>query len=314
MWDWQATPTRWTTDPPPVPSQQAVVRPPPAAAARAPRSLPCGRYTLPVGGRALVMGILNVTPDSFSDGGRYLSPTAARDRALAMVEEGADLIDLGGESTRPGADPVPLAEELRRVLPVIQALAPTLPVPLSIDTRKAAVAREAVAAGASMVNDVSALRGDPAMAGVIAGAGVPVILMHMQGTPQMMQDHPQYTDVVAEVVRWLQAAAVDAQARGIAAERICLDPGMGFGKRLAHNLRLLRHLDRLVETGYPVVVGPSRKSFLGEILQVGPDERLMGTAAAVALAVAQGAAIVRVHDVKAMAHVVRTAGAICRAA
>ena len=313
MLDWQATPTRWTTDPPPVPNQQAVAGRPVAAAASASRSLPCGRYTLPVGARTLVMGILNVTPDSFSDGGRYLSLPAARDRALAMVEEGADLIDLGGESTQPGAEPVPLAEELRRVLPVIQALVPTLPVPLSIDTRKAAVAREAIAAGASMVNDVSALRGDPAMADVIARAGVPVILMHMQGTPQTMQDHPQYTDVVAEVVRWLQTAAADAQAHGIAAERICLDPGMGFGKRLAHNLRLLHHLDRLVETSYPVVVGPSRKSFLGEILQVGPEARLMGTATAVALAVAQGVAIVRVHDVKAMVHVVRTAEAICRA-
>ena len=259
------------------------------------------------------MGILNVTPDSFSDGGRFLHPSAARDRALQLAADGADLIDIGGESTRPGAAPVPVDEELRRVLPVIQALAPTLPIPLSIDTRKAAVAREALAAGASLVNDVTALRGDPAMADVVADAGVPVILMHMQGTPETMQQNPQYADVVSEVAGRLQEAAADAKARGIAEEQIVLDPGLGFGKRPEQNLALLRHLDRFVALGYPVVVGPSRKSFIGLVLeQPDPNERSMGTAAAVAVAVWQGAAMVRVHDVGAIRQVVRLTEAIRR--
>jgi len=279
----------------------------------APRPLACGRHRLLLGARTLVMGILNVTPDSFSDGGRYLDPSAACERARAMVAEGADLIDVGGESTRPGAAPVAAEEELRRVLPVIQTLAPLLSVPLSIDTRKAVVAREALAAGATLVNDVTALRGDPVMADVVASAGVPAILMHMQGTPPTMQEAPRYDDVVAEVAGWLQEAAAEARARGVAAEQILIDPGLGFGKRPEQNLQLLRHLDRFVETGYPVVVGPSRKSFVSAILQVGPEERLMGTAAAVAVAVAHGAAIVRVHDVQAMGQVVRLAEAIRRA-
>ena len=279
----------------------------------APRTLPCGRHRLLLGARTLVMGILNVTPDSFSDGGRYLDPSAARARALAMVAEGADLIDIGGESTRPGAAPVAADEELRRVLPVITLLAPLLPVPLSIDTSKAVVAREALAAGATLVNDVTALRGDPAMAEVVAAAGVPAILMHMQGTPLTMQAAPHYDDVVGEVTGWLQEAAADARARGVAPEQILIDPGLGFGKQPDHNLQLLRHLDRLVETGYPVVVGPSRKSFVSAVLSVGPEERVMGTAAAVAVAVAHGAAIVRVHDVQAMSQVARVAEAIRRA-
>jgi len=266
------------------------------------------------GARPLVMGILNVTPDSFSDGGRYLEPAAACERARAMVAEGADLIDIGGESTRPGAIPVPADEELRRVLPVIRALAPTLPIPLSVDTRKAVVAREALAAGASMINDVTALKGDPAMADVVAQAGVPVILMHMQGTPETMQQAPQYADVVADVAGWLQEAAADARARGVAEAQLLIDPGLGFGKRPEHNLQLLRALDRFVETGYPVVVGPSRKSLISAVLGVSPDARLAGTAAAVAWAAAAGAAIVRVHDVRAMAQVVRMTDAIRRGA
>ena len=259
------------------------------------------------------MGILNVTPDSFSDGGQYLAPRAAHDRAWAMVEEGADVIDVGGESTRPGATPVALSEELRRILPVIQSLASELPVPLSIDTRHAEVAREALAAGATLVNDVTALRGDPAMADVVARAGVPVILMHMQGTPATMQQQPHYRDIVAEGVGWLQEAAADARARGVAEEQILIDPGLGFGKRPEHNRALLNHLDRLVDTGYPVVVGPSRKSFISATLGGTTEDRLMGTAAAVATAVARGAAIVRVHDVRAMADVVRMTEALCRA-
>ena len=278
-----------------------------------PRPLPCGRFRLTVGGRPLIMGILNVTPDSFSDGGRYLEPAAAQARALAMVAEGADLIDVGGESTRPGAVPVPAGEELRRVLPVIEALAPVLPVPISVDTRKALVARQALAAGASLVNDITALTGDPAMADVVAETGVPVILMHMQGTPDTMQQAPHYADVVEEVTAWLQEAAVAARARGIAETQILIDPGIGFGKRPEHNLQLLRSLDRVAAAGYPVVVGPSRKSVIGAVLGGGPEDRVWGTAAAVAWAASAGAAILRVHDVGAMAQVVRMTDAIRRA-
>lgn len=260
----------------------------------------------------MILGVVNVTPDSFSDGGRFLNPVAACEHARRLVDEGADLIDVGGESTRPGAQPVPVDEELRRVLPVIEALAPVLPVPLSIDTRKAAVARAALEAGACLVNDISALRADPEMPDVVATTGVPVILMHMRGTPETMQDHPQYRDVVDEVTAWLIEAAAVSKARGVAQEQILIDPGLGFGKDLQHNLALLRHLDRLVETGYPVVVGPSRKSFIGAVLQADVHERLMGTAAAVAWAVAQRAAVVRVHDVRAMVQVVRMMDAIVR--
>lgn len=260
------------------------------------------------------MGILNITPDSFSDGGRYLEPSAARARARAMVAEGADLIDIGGESTRPGAVPAPADEELRRVIPVIRALAPSLTIPISVDTRKAVVAREALAAGASMINDVTALRGDPEMAEIAARSGVPVVLMHMQETPETMQADPRYGDVVAEVTGWLQEAAVDARARGVAEDQILIDPGFGFGKRPEHNLRLLRSLDRLVDTGYPVLIGPSRKATIGAVLGGGPEDRMMGTAATVAWAAAAGAAIVRVHDVKAMRQVVEMVEAIRRAA
>ncbi|MBI4227270.1 MAG: dihydropteroate synthase [Candidatus Omnitrophica bacterium] len=290
----------------------------PAASPRPPHNVPrplaCGRFQLMVGGRTLVMGILNVTPDSFSDGGRYLDPSAACARARAMVDEGADLIDIGGESTRPGAAPVPAGEELRRVLPVIRALAPILPVPISVDTRKAVVAREAVAAGASLINDVTALTGDPDMGDVVARTGAPVILMHMQGTPETMQQGPRYADVVTEVTGWLREAAAGAQARGVAEAQILIDPGIGFGKRPGHNLQLLRAVDRFVATGYPVVVGPSRKSVIGAVLGGGPDERLMGTAAAVAWAASAGAAMVRVHDVRAMRQVVEMIEAVRRAA
>ena len=244
------------------------------------------------------MGILNATPDSFSDGGLFLRPDAAARHAERMVEDGADLIDVGGESTRPGSRPVPLAEELHRVIPVIERLAARVRVPISVDTSKAEVARLAIDAGASMVNDVTALRGDARMAGVVARAGVPVILMHMRGTPQAMQRRPRYRDVVEDVATFLEGAARRAQAAGIARERLLLDPGIGFGKALAHNLSLLRRLDRFVAMGYPVVIGPSRKSFIGQILGAPPEERLAGTLACIAFAAARGAAMVRVHDVK----------------
>ena len=259
------------------------------------------------------MGILNVTPDSFSDGGQFVDPAAACRQAWRMVEEGADLLDLGGESTRPGAAPVPAEEELRRVLPVIETLAAQLPVPISIDTRKARVAAKALAAGASLVNDISALTHDPDMGDVVACAGVPVILMHMQGRPDTMQQDPRYRDVVEEVAGWLQEAAAGARGRGIAENQLLVDPGIGFGKRAEHNLSLLRHLDRLVATGMPVVVGTSRKSFIGTVLGAGVEDRLHGTLATVAWAAAKGAAIVRVHDVKPAVQAVRMIDAIRQA-
>ena len=249
-----------------------------------------------------VMGIVNVTPDSFSDGGEFLDASAAIAHAGRLATEGADLIDVGGESTRPGAQPVALAEELRRVVPVIEGIAAVTDVPVSIDTMKADVAEAALAAGASFVNDVTALRGDPRMVEVVAAAGVPVCLMHMLGEPRTMQHDPRYEAVVDEVARFLGERAEWACAQGVRAERICVDPGIGFGKTLAHNLELLRRLDRIVALGYPVVVGVSRKRFLGAV--TGADEGDRGAASLVAslAAVRAGAWMVRVHDVRAMRH------------
>lgn len=243
------------------------------------------------------MGILNVTPDSFSDGGRFATPSAALRQAERMAAEGADLIDIGGESTRPGASAVSCEEELRRVLPVIRRVSRRLSIPLSIDTAKAEVARQALDAGASLVNDVTALRGDPAMAAVVAQARVPVILMHMRGTPRTMQRRPRYHDVVREVRAALRQALRKAAQAGIAREHLLIDPGLGFCKTPAHNLALLRHLDRLAALA-PVVVGPSRKSFIGHVLDVPVQERVPGTLACVVYAAAHGATMVRVHDVK----------------
>ena len=255
-----------------------------------------------------VMGVLNVTPDSFSDGGDFFSTDAALERARRMVEEGAAIIDVGGESTRPGAQPVPLDEELRRVLPVIEALHGSLPVPVSVDTRKPRVMSAAVAAGAGLINDVNALRAEGAAA-VAAGLGVPVCLMHMQGEPQSMQAAPRYTHVVEEVTGFLLDRARACIAAGVARHRILLDPGFGFGKTVEHNLRLLRHLDRLVAHGYPVLVGLSRKSMIGHILGLPVDKRLYPGVALAVLAVWQGAAIVRCHDVRETREAIR----MCRA-
>ena len=255
--------------------------------------------------RLLIMGVLNVTPDSFSDGGVYLDSEAAIRHAEEMVAAGADVLDIGGESTRPGAQPVVIDEELRRIIPVIQALAERVNVPISVDTSKAEVARQAIAAGASIVNDVTALRGDPVMARVIARAGASVILMHMQGAPQTMQQRPRYRDVVADVGTFLAERIRAARRAGIAGDRIWIDPGLGFGKTDAHNLALLQRLSELQRLRTPIVVGPSRKSFIGRLLRIeDPRERLAGTLACVALALEQGASMVRVHDVKAVAEFV----------
>lgn len=259
-------------------------------------TLQCGRFALDL--RApLIMGIVNVTPDSFSDGGRFMATDQAVSHALQLVEEGADLLDIGGESTRPGAQAVSEDEEIRRVVPVIEALL-TLNVPLSVDTMKPGVMRAAIAAGADLVNDVNALQADGAMEAV-AGSRAAVCLMHMQGQPATMQQAPSYGDAVSEVEEYLLERASAAQAAGIDAERIVLDPGFGFGKTLDHNLALFRELPRLVSRGYPVLAGVSRKSMLGAITGRPVDQRLHASVAAALMAAERGARILRVHDVAA---------------
>ncbi len=267
--------------------------------------------------RALIMGVLNVTPDSFSDGGKFLDVDRAVAHAQEMAKAGADIIDVGGESTRPGAEPVGLEEELRRVLPVIERLQDLV---VSVDTTKAAVAEKALAAGARIVNDVSALRFDLRMVDVVRDAGARVVLMHMQGTPQTMQQEPRYDNVVAEVRSFLAERIAFAEARGLKKTQIAVDPGIGFGKTVEDNLRLLAHLDDFSTLGCPLLVGTSRKSFIGKVLDPlgagtvhAVDQRLWGTAATIAWAVAHGARILRVHDVAEMADVVRMVEAIKQA-
>jgi dihydropteroate synthase len=261
-----------------------------------PPALRCGRFSLSLE-RPLVMGVVNVTPDSFSDGGRYLEPGMAVAHATRLVEEGADILDVGGESSRPGALPVSAADELERVLPVLDALRDA-GLPLSIDTVKPEVMRAALDRGASMVNDVNALRA-PGAAEAVAATGAAVCLMHMQGEPRTMQREPRYEDVVGEVGAYLGERAAAAQASGIGRDRIVLDPGFGFGKSVAHNLALLRDLFRLAGLGYPLMVGLSRKSTLGAITGRSSGERMPASIAAALLAVQRGARIVRVHDVAA---------------
>ncbi len=245
-----------------------------------------------------IMGVVNVTPDSFSDGGRYLDPAAAVAHGRALSAQGADILDIGGESTRPGADPVPAAEECRRVVPVIAGLREAgCPAAISIDTTKADVAAAALDAGATIVNDVSALRGDPDMAGLVAERQATVCLMHMRGAPRTMQDDPRYVDVVAEVREFLAARIAAASAAGIARERIVVDPGIGFGKTPTHNLALLAAVGELVTLGPPVLIGTSRKSFLGRLTGRDVGERLPATIATNVLAFARGARMFRVHDV-----------------
>jgi dihydropteroate synthase len=255
------------------------------------------------------MGVLNVTPDSFSDGGRYRDPRAALARAREMVAEGAAVIDVGGESTRPGAQPPTPEEELRRVLPVVEALVAELPVPVSVDTSTPAVMRRACAAGAGLVNDVRALA-RPGALEAAAEAGAAVCLMHMRGEPSTMQEAPRYRDVVAEVCDDLSARMEACEAAGIPRGRILLDPGFGFGKTLAHNLSLLQGLGRVVGLGQPVLVGLSRKSMIGSLLDAPVDRRLYGSLAAAVLAVAAGARLVRVHDVRATVEALAVAGAV----
>jgi len=262
--------------------------------------------------RPLLMGIVNVTPDSFFDGGRFCDPHRAVAHALRLVEEGADLLDIGAESTRPGALPVDVQEERRRLVPVVAAVAKAVSVPISVDTSKSEVARAAIDAGAIMVNDVTALRGDSTMVDVVAQAGAGLVLMHMQGTPDTMQHAPRYDDVVGEVAQFLAERIRFAIDHGVAKDRIVVDPGIGFGKTLGHNLDLLANLRVFTELGYPLLVGPSRKGFIGQLTDQSVEARGWGTAGVVALAVEQGANILRVHDIGPMKDVAKVAVAIAR--
>ena len=248
--------------------------------------------------RVLVMGTLNLTPDSFYDGGRYPTKAAAIERALRMVDEGADIIDIGGESSRPGARPVSVAEELEWLIPVIERIHRRTDILLSVDTTKGAVATEAIAAGTSIVNDISALRFDAKMAGVVAKSNAFVVLMHMKGMPETMQNGPSYNNPVEEIRAFLAERIEAAISAGIPADKIIVDPGIGFGKRLPDNLAIIRGLSRFSVLGAPILVGLSRKSFLGDILDLPAEERLEGTIAANAIAILNGADIIRVHDVK----------------
>jgi dihydropteroate synthase len=263
--------------------------------------------------RTLVMGVLNVTPDSFSDGGRFYDKVRAVEHGVKLANDGADIIDVGGESTRPGSESIPVEEELRRVIPVISALAKEVKVPISVDTCKSAVAARAVEAGAAIVNDISALRFDPLMVDVVAQSGVAVVLMHMKGTPRDMQIAPSYDDLLNEIGSFLQGRIQWAVDRGVQPDRIIVDPGIGFGKTVEHNLAILKGLSHFKTLGRPILLGTSRKSFIGHILQADVEHREEGSAATVAIGIWNGANIVRVHDVARMAPVVRMTDAILRA-
>lgn len=265
---------------------------------------------IPIHDCPLIMGIVNITPDSFSDGGRYLAVDRAVAQALALVDQGADILDLGAESTRPGAIPVSEQEEMDRLLPVLSEVVKQTTVPVSVDTMKSRVARAALAAGASIINDVTAMRFDPDMAQVVATYGAGVVLMHMQGTPVTMQESPHYENVVSEVGEFFEERIDAAQQAGIAKSHIVLDPGFGFGKLQVHNLELLNRLSAFSRFGCPLLVGLSRKALLGKILDRPVQDREWGTAAAVAMAVDRGAAIIRVHEVAAMKDVVKVAAAV----
>ena len=258
------------------------------------------------------MGILNVTPDSFSDGGCYLDVERAVAHAERMVAEGATLIDIGGESSRPGASPVSIREELSRIIPVIRAIVDIVDVLLSVDTYKAEVARRALEAGAHLINDITALRGDTAMAAVISEMEAGLVLMHMKGTPRTMQQAPEYDDVVSEICDSLQKSIEAAESHGISAERIIIDPGIGFGKTMKHNLEILKRLTEFRGLNKPLLIGTSRKSFIGNILDLPVTERVEGTTATVCWAIAHGADILRVHDVKANVRAARMTDALYR--
>ena len=273
--------------------------------------LRCGSQTFDFAERTYVMGILNITPDSFSDGGRFLNHGEALDHAKQMVDEGADIIDVGGESTRPGAQPASLEEEYGRVIPFIEKLASQVEVPISIDTTKAEVAKDALEAGAAIINDISALRFDPQMASLASEQGVPVVLMHMRGTSETMQHHLVYDSLISEIHSFLKERIEYAESVGIDSQKIIIDPGIGFGKSVPDgNLSIIKNLSSFKDLGKPILVGTSRKAFIGNVLNLGVEEREEGTAATISLAISNGAHIVRVHDVGKMKRVVKMVDAI----
>lgn len=275
--------------------------------------LECGPFRLTLGKRTLIMGVLNVTPDSFSDGGLFFDKEKAVAQGEALAASGADIIDVGGESTRPFSQAVPVEEEIRRVVPVIEKLTARVSIPISIDTSKAKVAKRAISVGASIVNDIGALRLDPTMAKVVADTGVPVILMHMKGTPNNMQVDPSYRNVVADVKDFLANAIDRATQAGIASDKIIVDPGIGFGKTLTHNLLLIKNISAFHALEVPVLIGPSRKSFIANLLGDDKECREVGTQATVAVAALQGVHMVRVHDVERTKYTLKMVEAITNA-
>jgi dihydropteroate synthase len=278
-------------------------------------ALKAGNYVLELGERTQVMGILNVTPDSFSDKGLYFDPKAAVDRAWQIAEEGADILDIGGESTRPGSIGVGEEEELRRVLPILKSLVSgrRYPIPISIDTSKAVVAKVSLENGASIINDIASLQREPEIGNVTAEHGAALILMHMRGEPKNMQSIPPSDDILRDIEVWAQEAVARAQRCGVSSDKIVLDPGIGFGKTAVQNLELLRNLDRLAAAGFPILVGTSRKSFIGSIIKKPANELVLGTGATVAASIIYGAHMVRVHDVAAIREVADVTDAIVRA-
>ncbi len=269
-----------------------------------------GDYVLPIEERTCIMGVLNVTPDSFSDGGMYLDPDRAAQHAKNLAAEGADIIDIGGESSRPGAKSITPQEEIDRIMPVIRAVKALVSVPISVDTYKSEVARLALLEGASIVNDISGLKSDPKMASVIAELDAGVVLMHMKGTPKDMQSGPEYGNVIEEIYEYLSKSIDLAITAGIDKDKIIIDPGIGFGKTLEHNLLILKELEKFKKLKKPILIGTSRKSFIGKITGAETGDRLMGTAASCALAIINGANIIRVHNVSALRDVARVVDAI----
>ena len=276
------------------------------------RIIKCGKYSLEIGKRTLVMGVVNVTPDSFSDGGQFFNAEKAIEHAKRLAKEGADIIDIGGESTRPGSDSLTLEEEMRRVIPVIEGISERLEVPISIDTYKSEIAKIALNAGASMINDISALRFDAKIADIAVDYDVPLILMHMKGTPKNMQIDPTYDSVVNEIKEFLRERINFAVSKGVKRKSIIIDPGIGFGKTTEHNYEIIRRLSELKELDLPILIGTSRKSFIGKTLDLDVNERLEGTLATITMSIINGADIVRVHDVKEVRRAARMTDAIYR--
>ena len=278
-----------------------------------PLAVQAGDYLLEFNGRTHLMGILNVTPDSFSDGGMFFDKKTAVEHGIRLADEGADIIDVGGESTRPGAEPVPLEEELKRVIPVIRELAGEVDVPISIDTYKSEVAQEAIDAGASIINDISGLRFDDRMAGLAAETGVALVVMHIKGTPRDMQVDPHYDELLKEIGDYLSRSIEIAVEAGVKKENVIIDPGIGFGKRIEDNFILIKNLEYFRALGQPLLIGPSRKSFLWKTLNVSTDETLEATAAATAASVLSGADLIRAHDVKEISKAIKIADLIAAA-